>query len=54
MRISAFPVAGVPVGDPTPWWDVTIGSSPDSIASKTKKGLGDAVHRPICDSVGVH
>jgi hypothetical protein len=39
MRITAFPVAGVPVGDPSTWWETTIGTSPDSVTNKPKEGL---------------
>lgn len=39
LRISAFPVAGVPVADPTFWWEATIGSAPDSMTNKPKDGL---------------
>lgn len=39
LRISAFPIAGVPVADPTSWWETTIGSAPDSMTNKPKEGL---------------
>lgn len=39
LRISAFPVAGVSVAEPTSWWEATIGSPPDSVTNKPKEGL---------------
>ena len=39
LRISAFPIAGVPVADPHSWWETTVGSAPDSTTSKPKEGL---------------
>lgn len=39
LRISVFPVNGVPVTEPSSWWETTVGSTPDSMTNKPKEGL---------------